>query len=325
VNQALCTVLKHRREHLHISQMVFLAINVAHLSSSTAFFHLFACRLLPADLVEADIAALANSVAITGSTGSHTRRLKNATGGEAKSESKYSESKASPSSKARTAAALATSSSEIKLACIKAAQSAFEQTGIACVDMMRELIEDRVDSLLVEQRDWMPSKPNANLGASDSIEDIVQFLDVTFMCMHNLPVNTREMLHYTLCNFLCKHLIASLMDASVKKINIIGLFNLRQDVKVLDAFANRCNVPGLSDAFSQVRQICEFFFCGDPMLYFNEEIRAVSFAHLSPQRLFALCNKFQDLGMFNNKAPKGIAKVKRKQLLAVAKKLKPMM
>lgn len=43
------------------------------------------------------------------------------------------------------------------------------------------------------------------------------------------------------------------------RFNMIGIYNLDRDVRFLEAYARRCNIGNLVEAFSELRQLINLF------------------------------------------------------------------
>lgn len=85
------------------------------------------------------------------------------------------------------------------------------------------------------------------------VEDLIQFLRVTLMCLTYQPSTVREAVHFATCS----HLHSSLMDAltSSTRVNVLGLMGLQSDVNALKEFADECGIPDLRVCFASVDEL----------------------------------------------------------------------
>jgi len=79
------------------------------------------------------------------------------------------------------------------------------------------------------------------------------------MTMVFLDASVREAIHYRMCKYVSSTILAVLKE--VKKFNLLAIFNLNHDVRELEEFALRCNVNGLVEVFSELRQVNFFSVC----------------------------------------------------------------
>lgn len=120
-----------------------------------------------------------------------------------------------------------------------------------------------------------------------------------------MPDPVREAVHFT----SCKHIASSLMVRTrvlpdpvsspsccllcaqhlllegSKKLNLLSMANLHQDLQHLESFANRTTIPNLAETFSEVRQMLDLFLSGNLEAVLDEGVRAHKYPHLSTAKL----------------------------------------
>lgn len=82
-----------------------------------------------------------------------------------------------------------------------------------------------------------------------------------------------------------------LLGNTVKKFNILALFNLNQDLHVLENFAQRCPISNLVETFSELRQMLDLFLSGDFEGILDAQVREVRYPHLSTPKLLKFMDK----------------------------------
>jgi len=196
----------------------------------------------------------------------------------------------------------------------------FSVTRVRCEDLMLELVDAKIDAFmsLASGVNWLPSTVQSE--PSDYVQDLLLFLEETFAWMHFMPDAILEAVHFTSCKHICAAILGILMD-QVKKFNILALYNLHVDVSRLEEFAHSRPVPNLAETFSELRQLLNLFLGGNPEEILDVEIRQSKYDHLAPAKLKVILEKFKDLGVFGQ-LPKGVPKIKKKQLDSIIKRLK---
>lgn len=67
----------------------------------------------------------------------------------------------------------------------------------------------------------------------------------------------RPTVHFASCRSISRTLLQ--FAASAKQLNVLAMYNLEQDVKHLEAYANNTGIPNLHEAFAEVRQLIALF------------------------------------------------------------------
>lgn len=197
---------------------------------------------------------------------------------------------------------------------------AFQQTRMRCEDMVFEIMTTRLDQFLSAwDMNWLTS--TIQNGPSSCISDLVAYLESTMMTMVFLEASVREAIHYRMCKHVSSSILAVLKD--VKKFNLLAIFNLNHDVRELEEFALRCNVNGLVEVFSELRQFINLFLSGDAGnedIFANENIKNMKYGHVSYKNLYIYMEKFRDVGLMT-KMPPGLPKLKKRDVEATMKRI----
>jgi hypothetical protein len=188
-------------------------------------------------------------------------------------------------------------------------------------DLIFELLANKIDALLESLQfiDYAPEYPPiamspnpsgqhtqqhqqvsfmVNLGAAntawvhESIDSLVEFLTITFMCFTHLPQSVREAVHFTSCAKLAHGILDFLLSDRVPKINIYALVALDADVKRLMAFADSCGIPDLRHCFDELHEMIKAVLHPDlAQLGEDMHFRMKLFPHVSAEKLAQLLDK----------------------------------
>eukprot|EP00455_Lapot_gusevi_P034507 TRINITY_DN3803_c0_g1_i3.p1 TRINITY_DN3803_c0_g1~~TRINITY_DN3803_c0_g1_i3.p1 ORF type:complete len:435 (-),score=124.97 TRINITY_DN3803_c0_g1_i3:132-1385(-) len=201
-------------------------------------------------------------------------------------------------------------------------REALQATRTRCVDLIMELIDSKIDAFmgLACNIDWLPD--NKEEHASEHIQDLMTYLNTTFMCMQTMPEGFRQAIHFTSCKHIADHYM-NLLLGPVKKFNIIAIYNLHLDVMALEEFAQSCSIPDLETKFAEIRQLINLFLSGTVEQILDQPTRQARFPQLNLYRLAQIMDKFKDIGMFA-RLPPGLPKLKKKSVEAVTKQLRDM-
>jgi hypothetical protein len=126
-------------------------------------------------------------------------------------------------------------------------------------ELLSHKVEDLLDSLATVKFD--PSYPPSN--AHSVTEEIVDFLEVTFMGLMNLPQAAREAAYFTCCTQISHGFIDEMMSPHVLSINMYGIAAILFDVRRLERFADSCKVSQLKQCFAELRAIVELLMNPD--------------------------------------------------------------
>jgi hypothetical protein len=189
-------------------------------------------------------------------------------------------------------------------------------------DLIFELLASKVDALLESLQfiDYAPEYPPApvvpmngggggggtppafmvNLGAAnpqwvhESVESIVDFLTITFMCFTHLPQAVREAVHFTSCAKLAQGVLDFVLSDRVARLNIYALVALDADVKRLMLFADSCGIPDLRRCFDELHEMVRAALHPDlAQIGEDASFRQKLFPHVSAEKLAQLLDKVQ--------------------------------
>lgn len=203
---------------------------------------------------------------------------------------------------------------------LNSARNAFTRTASRAQDLIFELVNSKIEVFLTSlggNTNWMPSRPNKH--PSGIIQDLIAYLETTFMCLNFLPKHIRLGIHFTSCRHVSGIILRELLHT--KKYNAIAMYNLGLDIQALEEFASRQNIPRLMDAFSEIRQIVDLILSGDIEQILDKPTRDSKFPFVSTEKLVTILEKFKELGILNVTVD-GVPKIKKSTVLAVVKRLK---
>jgi len=199
----------------------------------------------------------------------------------------------------------------------------FQATRTRCEDLLFEIIVQKVDVFmsLSASFNWMASNVQDN--PNDYIQDLILFLETTFSCMTLLPDSVREAVYFTSCRHISNY-IMNMLENTIKKYNIVAVYNLHVDLVSLEEFAGRCPIANLVEIFIVIRQFVDLMLNGNPAEILDKDIRSQKYPHLEKidsLRLAKLLDKYKDVGFFD-KLPPNLPKLKRRTIDPLIKKLK---
>ena len=166
-----------------------------------------------------------------------------------------------------------------------------------------ELIQRKIDELLGGMCfiEWEAGSPQSRPRAY--VEDVVSYLQVTFMCLTYLPKTAREGIHFASCAHINTAMLDLLCDArhqhqGVKAVNTNGLHNLSVDVAALEAFADSCGVLQLRECFAELRQTLGTLLHRDVhTLLLDAGLREGVYPKVQTAKLLAVLEKYKPLGL----------------------------
>ena len=130
----------------------------------------------------------------------------------------------------------------------------FDRTADRAQDLIFELVRHKADALLsLDLIEW--ERARVAQGPRPEVDDLVNYLRVTFMVKLNyLPMTIREAVHFASCSHIHTKLRGVLVD-DCRKVNVLALDSMRQDLDHLIAFAEECAVPQLPLCFTPMQQV----------------------------------------------------------------------
>lgn len=172
-------------------------------------------------------------------------------------------------------------------------------------------IEDLLGSLVFIN--FEPAEPATV--SHESVDEIVEFLQITFMWLTHLPKSIRESVHFTCCSHVASGILAFLCSPRVRAINILCVMALDLDIKKLMHFSESCGVPGLQKCFNELHNLMKCLLHRDLMQFgTNPSSRIQLFPQLSVTKLILLLEKMsptpslspQNLHRFDKKSVKAL-------------------
>ena len=132
-------------------------------------------------------------------------------------------------------------------------------------DCIAELVVDKVQGLLesIGLIDWFGTPPASSQSVpsfeqpSEYVNDLIQYLQVTFSMLLGLPKAKREAVHFTSCIAISNGLKHILCGENNRTFSALGYLRLQRDVKAFEHFADTCAVDSLSECFTAVSQLLE--------------------------------------------------------------------
>jgi len=109
--------------------------------------------------------------------------------------------------------------------------------------------------------------------------------------------------------------------ASIKKFNILSIFNLNLDLRGFEDFVKKSKIPNLMENFSELRQLINLLLSGNIEEILDKPTREAKYFYLSNEKLIQFLDKFKEP---DSKAvvPDSLPKLKRKAIDIVIKRLK---
>lgn len=188
---------------------------------------------------------------------------------------------------------------------METAQNAFETASVRARDLIFEHITDKIEDLLGSMC-FVPAEPNQPRTQPHSYcDDIIGYLQVTFMCLTHLPLAVREGVHFASCARVANGILGFLTDpeenSGVKKINVYALLGFRKDAQALQQFADSCGVNHLSQCFLELSQVLDAALNSElPQMVLANDVQAVKslYPMLNTSKLAMLMDKVVPVSVF---------------------------
>jgi hypothetical protein len=121
--------------------------------------------------------------------------------------------------------------------------------------MIFELLNAKVVDMLGSMVfvNWVPITMPP--GPHEFVEDIVEYLKVTFMWLSHLPVSVREAAHFTCCSRINQEIITFLLSPKVPHLNMLSAKALVLDFVFLEKFADGCGITQLKECFAEGKSL----------------------------------------------------------------------
>ena len=129
------------------------------------------------------------------------------------------------------------------------------------------------------------------------MNDAVDYLRVTFMCLTYLPAAIREAVHFASCSHVAAVLLRALLAAP--KLNAYSLHRRRLDVACLEEFADGCGVADLRLTFAELATLLEALVGAPDALDALPDAteRARRFPHLDVAKVITVLGRCHDVPM----------------------------
>eukprot|EP01038_Epipyxis_sp_PR26KG_P011269 gene11269-15120_t len=191
-------------------------------------------------------------------------------------------------------------------------------------DLIFELLSNKIEDLLGSlvfinfEPDVLPSSSH------DSVDEVIEFLTITFMCLTHLPKSIREAVHFTCCSRVANGIINYILSNRVQSINALSLLAFEYDTKKLMIFAESCGIIHLKQCFEEFQELIRAVLHPDlPLFGDNQQLRKSLFPHLSPMKLASLLDKVSPSSIVASS--NNIPRLERTMVKTVAKKLRTQM
>lgn len=170
----------------------------------------------------------------------------------------------------------------------------FSQTELAMHEMIPRLIDKEVDVYVKEggKIDWFAEKINPN--GNSYVNDIVDFLGATFDSIGTFPDSLQQSVIFNTMRQLSKKIISLVTNEEVKKVNMIGLFNLNYDLLKLEQFCEELDIENLRSCFKGHRQLMDLLLCGDVARYMSHQLRGTLYSEINPEELHDILAKYRE-------------------------------
>eukprot|EP01034_Spumella_vulgaris_P021773 gene21773-27838_t len=159
-------------------------------------------------------------------------------------------------------------------------------------DLIFELLSNKIEDLLGSlvfinfEPDSLPGGPH------EAVEEIVDFLQITFMCLTHLPQSVREAAHFTCCSRIASGIMSYILSDKVKHINALCILAFDYDARRLIQFSDSCGIPHLKQCFEEFTELVRAVLHPDlPQLGDSAVIRNRLCSRISAAKLATLLEK----------------------------------
>lgn len=168
-------------------------------------------------------------------------------------------------------------------------------------DMIFELMSDKIDGLL-ESMQFINFLPQQQLPicAHDCVDQIVSYLQFTFMWLTHLPPSVRDAVHFTCCSHVAAGLLEYLISPQkVKACNVLCIKEFEYDVRRLMEFADCCGVRDLRQCFEELHETIGCLLSPQlPQMAENIALRKQRFPYVNASKLVAVLEKVTATNIF---------------------------
>ena len=187
-------------------------------------------------------------------------------------------------------------------------------------DVIFTLLTRKIDDLL-SSLVFIPTLPSfTSRSPHPEIEELISFLQVTFMCLTNLPRSIREAAYVACCQHVCTSITSFLFSDRVPQLNALCLLTFDADVKHLETFASSCGVSNLATCFGPLKSLIKAIMHHDlPQFGDNVHLMHKHFPRLNPVTLANLLDKLQPTPLTSDSS---VPRFEKSTTKALAKKLR---
>jgi hypothetical protein len=159
-------------------------------------------------------------------------------------------------------------------------------------DFVFELLTYKVDDLLTSL--WLnnfelQSKPSS---CHAEIEELVDFLSITFMGLTHLPASARETAHFTCCTRVADEILKHVLSPKVPRLNVYSFVVMDLDVQHLLRFVEACHVPHLKQCFVNIIELTQLILSPQfGALVDNGQERSRKYPRVETAKLLILVDK----------------------------------
>ncbi|XXQ38833.1 Exocyst complex component [Plasmodiophora brassicae] len=199
------------------------------------------------------------------------------------------------------------------------ARTSFGDLRTRAEDLIFEVIERKINEMLDLMNcnlDWCPQ--NVQSGPNDSVQMLVSFLETTMSAQY-MPAHVRTAVHFASCRSISRTLLQ--FAASAKQLNVLAMYNLEQDVKHLEAYANNTGIPNLHEAFAEVRQLIALFLNPNVEQLLDDNVRRTRFPLIPVSKMCMFLDKFKETA-FLSVVPADVPRVAKKNVENVVRRLR---
>lgn len=195
---------------------------------------------------------------------------------------------------------------------------AFSQTELSMHEMIPRLIDKQVDMYIHEggNIDWYTDKISPNGNAY--VNDIVDYIQATFFTLSSFPESLKQSIIFNTMRQLSKKLISLVTNPSVKKVSMMGLFNLNYDLLKLEQFAEELEIANLRSCFVPHRQLMDLLLSGEVGRYMSYQLRQTLYPEIDIESLHDILVKYREpvnaSNLFNSILGKDKDKIKMPQI-----------
>lgn len=159
-------------------------------------------------------------------------------------------------------------------------------------DFVFELLTYKVDDLLASL--WLNNFEiySVPTHCHAEIEELVDFLSITFMGLTHLPASARETAHFTCCTRVAEEIMKYILSPKVARVTVYTFVAVNLDVQRLLRFVDECRVPHLKQCFSDLMDLVQLVLSSQFLFYVdNPQDRSRKYPRTDTAKLTVLFEK----------------------------------